>query len=333
MSEQLVEQPVSEQPITEADIEPDAPASIMEHARTFGPQAEKVEPEPDPLKPIRPVDQQKREAGKFAEGRQRMKAGDAVKRINELVARSKGAEEKLATAEAELTRLRAQHASPARIEAAEQRVETAERRVEQPEARRDPSGFPEPEPQEDDPKFGGDYTKYVRAVGAWEGRKGAWEYRQNEQRQSEQAKQHQTWDTRIAAAVAKYPDYMTVARNTLQRVPQNSAIHVFVEDDPSGEDVLYYLGTNPQELDAILRMPTALAQVKAVSLLSQRLTASPTSTAAGTTGSVAGRTTPVVLPKPPNPVRTEAQRASDSPPTGEPSSIAEHRKRFAPSTR
>ena len=121
-----------EQQVIESTVEIEAPepTSIESHKAAFGPNADKqveIDAEPEPasdLKPIRPVDQQKREQGKFAEGRQRMKAKDAVERINQLTGRAKTAEEKLAAAETELTQLRSQRAAPqqiARAEAAEEK--------------------------------------------------------------------------------------------------------------------------------------------------------------------------------------------------------------------
>jgi len=341
MDTAVAEQTVTEQiPQTEAQ-EPEAPASIADHAAQFDGSAQREEREDqqaDDLKPIRPVDRQNREQGKFAPGQQRLKAKDAVGRINELTARAKTAEEKLAAAEAELATLRQAGASRAQVAAAETKVETAQARVDaQPapssqQAKPQTGEFPEPEPKEDDAKYENDYAKYLRDAARWEARKAHWEANREAEQRAAAAKQGQVWDTRIGAARKKYSDFDAVAARTLRVIPEGSVVSQWILDDNLGEDVLYHYGTHPQELDALLRMSTAHEQYRALSLLSQRFASTQTDTPgqAGTTGSAAGRTIPV-LPKPPNPVRTEAQRASDAPPPTDGSlSIAEHGRTFGP---
>jgi hypothetical protein len=334
---------MNEQTTVETQPEQPEPAlSISDHAAEFGPNAGREEPDGDDLKPIRPVDQQRRDAGKFAEGRRPMRSRDAVTRINDLTKRAKTAEEgwqadktRLSALESELAALKATGASKPAVAAAEARVDTAQAKVDAapapaPKPRTAPPGeFAEPEPDENDPKYANDYGKYLRAAAAWEGRKSFWDARQAERHAEEEAKRGEVWDRRVAAAEAKYPDFFDVARRTIQRIPQGSPVFAWVKDDDLGEDVLYHLGSNPQELDAILQMPTAHQQHRALSLLSQRFASTPdTREAAGTTGAARTPKT-VVLPKPPTPVRTEANRASDvPPPTDGTLSVADHKKAF-----
>lgn len=328
-----------EPPIEEAPVE----LSIKDHAAQFGagsPREADAEievdavAEPDPLKPIRPVDQQRREQGKFTEGKQRIKAKDAVERINQLTGRAKSAEERLAAAEAELVTLRTQRAPAAQIERAEAKVERAEAKTDAP-APRGP-GFTETEPDENDPKFGGDYGKYLRAAAAYDIRKENFEQAHAQRQQAAEHRERASFNERVTRGQAKYADYDAVAlgpwRPGEPRIADGSVTDRFIMEDDNGEEVLYHLRKFPQELDAILRLPTALSQAKALSLLSQRFASSPR-LPAGTTTSAAPPIKVVLPPKPPNVVRTEAQRASDSPPTGEASSIDGHRKLYAPKSR
>jgi hypothetical protein len=339
--EQVVEQPLVESPIV---IEPDAPeqpesTSVADHAKQFGPQADKSEPEAagQALKPIRPVDQQRRDQGKFAEGKQRLKAKDAVERINQLTGRAKTAEEKLAAAEAELATLRTQRAAPATIAKAEQRVERAEAKVEGASAGK-ASTFSEAEPDEADPKFGGDYGKYLRALAGWEGRKAYHDEKHADAQRAEEAKRVESerqvarqWSERVAAAKTKYADFESVAFGPTLIAP-DSLVDRWIMEHKSGADVLYYLQSHRQELESLLAKPV-LEQVEDLALLSQRLL-SPQRQQAGTTGSAAAPQSIVLPPRPPNPVRTEAPRASDGPPPLDGSlSIAEHAKHFGKARR
>lgn len=327
------------------DTEPEG-GSIADHAKQFGPQATKeAEPEPekkaDDLKPIRPVDQQKREGGKFAEGKTRMRAKDAVTRINELTGRAKAAEEakaatetKLAAAERELAEIRARGGSKTEERAAERKVERAEAAVEE---------FTEPEPKEDDPKFEGDYGKFLTAVAERAGRKAYYEQHQKDRQAAETARRRETeqatlkdWATRVDAVRAKHADFDQVALKTPaswldkagNALPDAVMIDAFIMEDDAGPEVLYYLAQHPAEVDSLRRMaPTQQLRW----LVAKATELSPAPAQAGTTGAAAGTKKPVVLPTPPTPVRTSAQSATDEPPPTDGSlSIAEHRKRFGP---
>lgn len=318
---------------------PEAAASIADHAAQFSPGARaEADPEPAPqpeLKPIRPVDQQRRaDQGRFAEGKKPVRAKDAVSRINELTGRAKTAEEKLVAAEAELTRLRSERAAPAQITRAEQRVETAEAKVETTDT----------EPSEDDPAYGGDYGKFLEARARWSARDEYRKARQTEHQQMQQARQHQahqqfmgTWVERMKSAESRYADWQQVASTPApwlrngKAIPEAEMIDAFIMEDENGPDVLYHLLTNLPEAESLLRIEPRL-QYKRLSLISQRFD-SDEDRSSGGTGSLA---TPRLVnrpPTPPNPVRTEAQRVSTGPPTDRPLSIAEHQKYYGPKAR
>lgn len=354
MSEQ---QATLEQPQAPQTPEPTPVLSVKDHAATYSDRAsgrpsESAQPaEPqdakDDLAPIRPVDQQRREQGKFAEGKQRIRGKDAVERINTLTARAKTAEERfedalgrLARAEAELATLRRQGASPQRLDKAEQRVERAEAKftdridaMHQAAPRfSDPI---DPEPQETDPAFAGDYGKYLQSHARWAARD---EYRQirageaqaTKAAQTKQAAQTalMTWGGRIDAAKQTYPDYHEVALATPAPWDEGSVIDAFIMEDDNGGHVLYYLRhpDHAEEVGDLLREPP-LKQLTRLALLSQRFSPTP-SRQAGATGAAAGRQ-PVVLPhRPPTPVRTEAQRTSSGPPTDGTLSVMGHAKAF-----
>lgn len=129
---------------------------------------------------------------------------------------------------------------------------------------------------------------------------------------------------RIDAAKAKYKDFQAVALDAPTRIPAGSAIDVFILDDEAGADVLYHLQQHGDELDGLLAK-NPLQQVKALSLLAQRLT-TPTSAAAGTTGA-APRTTSQPAPKPPTPVRGGPSRPADEPPA-EDAPLSAHERFF-----
>lgn len=319
---------MSEPVIEQTEVE--APLSIAEHMSQFGKEAIQeansapksadaaeptVEPQTDAQKAEHHAAQQKRdEAGKFREGKLRQKSHEAKSRIDALTGRAKAAEEKATQLENELKSLREQRAPVAQIQQAERRVEAAG------------GDSDDPEPKEDDQKYGGDWTKFIEDRARWSARD---EFKKQQAAyQQQQAKQQEltTWQGRLNTTKAKYADFEQVAFSPTTIQPGSIADDFIMHDD-SGPEILYHLQKNPQERDALLGL-SAREQAKALSLLSQRF-ASDASGSAETTGSVARRNV-VTLPKPPNPVRTEAQRASAIPPSTDGSlSIAEHRRAFA----
>lgn len=181
------------------------------------------------------------------------------------------------------------------------------------------------------------YEDFIEALGAWTADR-RWEAneatRQQQAREAQQRADTQrlaaSWATRVEAAKAKYPDFQAKALDAPTRIPAGSAIDLFIlEDDESGADVLYHLQTHPDALTALLDK-TPLQQLKALTLLSQRLISPPRETA-GTTGAASAPVAPPV-PRPPTPVRTGPMRPADEPPDPETSSLADH-ERFFPQKR
>ena len=318
---------------TSEAAEPEAaPLSVMEHAKLHGeqkaatPDAEKAEIEE---KAAHHSEEQKRKQdGKWDHGRVRHRAKsqqaspEDVPRIKELTGRLRAAED-------EVTRLKAQHAPPAQIAQAERKVEQAEARpAQRTEARVDRD---DPEPTEDDPTYGGDYGKFLQAQARWAARDERRRWQAEEKRQAEAAKVREAGDAivksfaeRVTAAKARYDDFEAVAFGP-SSIPEGSPTDAFVMEDENGADVLYYLHSHLDELSAILQM-SALQQLKRLTLLSQRFDQAPSS--AETTGAATRHRVVQLPPRPPTPVRTEAQRVSGSPPLDGSLSVAEHSKRF-----
>lgn len=336
MSEEtpIVETPQGEQPPVA-----DAPLSIMEHVAEYDPNhREKTEPatsgEPAPQTPLAAdatpeeraahhSEQQRREkeTGQFRPGKtrhraasQRANAEDAP-RIKELTRQIKELESKIA-APAPVAAVVPQRPAAPTVAAPAQ---TPQRVA--PESR-------DPEPLETDPAFAGDPMKYLDDRFRWAARDEHRKIIAQQQRETEEVTRNRTFADRVDRARTKYDDFTAVA---LERefIPQGSIVDHFIVEDDNGPEVLYHLGSHPQELDAILRLPV-LQQMKQLALLSQRYdTASTPSAAAGKTGSVP-RAAIRILPKPPNPVRTEAQRAETSTaPTDGSLGLRAHAERWA----
>lgn len=286
--------------------------------------------------------QQKRdkETGQFEKSRHRAASQKATPedgpRINQLTARAKTAEERATAAETELARLRSERAPAAQIARAEEKVETTAAAA---------STFREAEPQENDAAFAGDYGKYLRAAAAWEGRKAYHDERTRERVEQEQQTKQQaqrdavkSWSGRVDAAKEKYADFEQVAftapapwLNPDGTAQANArTLDAWIMEHKTGPDVLYYFQSekNRQELGSLLAKPV-LEQVEHLALLSQRLLPE-SATPDGVTRSSAGRNTKITLPpRPPNLVRTEAQRSGNVPPPTDGSlSVSEHAKRW-----
>jgi len=249
---------------------------------------------------------------------QRAGAGD-VPRIAELTRR-------LRETEAENARLKApgqtpppQSQPPARPPAPPQQFSPV------PAAKDDP----EPTPDQFD-----DYSKYVKAQARWESRDAiretterhsAWQRQQAQQQ--EQIRLQQTWEQRVGVARAKYPDFVQVALQTETPIPQGSLIDAWILEHKSGPDVLYHLHKSPGEVQRLLALPM-LDQVEELTLLGQRLSNSPPSGAAVTTGAAPGPSPSPVI-RPPTPVRTASTlRTTDVP--GDDSSLSDHESYFVP---
>lgn len=328
-----------------AELEAEAPPlTLKEHAALHSERKDAITPEERTKleeKAAHHSESQRREKdGKFTEGKTRHRAqsqqarAEDVPRIKELTARAKSAEERLAAAEAEVTRLKTQHAPPAQVAAAERKVEQAEQRV--PTATAD-----DPEPTEDDPKYGGDYAKYLRDVTRWETRQALKAERAEADQRAQQAKRDEaktatikTFAERLTAAETKHgEDFQETLRwdapwlaPSGEPHPGYEAVHEFILSDETGADVLHYLHSHPDEVDALMRVPP-LQQVKRLTLLGQRF-ASPQSEEAGATGAAPRPTIVHLPPKPPTPVRTGAQRVVGAQPTDGSLSVLGHAKAF-----
>lgn len=293
----------------ETTIAEELPLTLAEHESQFGPKAKGAEAAmvaaevaeaaggEDVVKEPRKHRAQSQQAG-----------SKDVPRIHALTGRAKAAEERAAALERELADLKKAHAPAAQIARAEARVEQAA-----------PANA-DPEPDESDQKYAGNYPKYLEDRARWAARD---EYLTQQQQAKEAAvkRKREESDTailksfreKIDAGKLKYKDFDAIALGPQQLIPNGSVVDAWIMEHRAGADVLYYLShpTHRQELDSLLTKPV-LEQVEDLTLLSQRLL-SPPSTQAGQTGAVAGRPMVVLPPKPPTPVRTEAQRAPDGP--------------------
>lgn len=308
---------------------PEAPVeaqSIADHAKSFGPQKEATEQQE---RQAHHSDTQRREkeTGRFDEGHKRVrKSKDAEQRIGALTGRAKTAEERVAELEAKLAKLESAPRQAVQPQPQAQPI--------QPQLTRQATG--DPEPSENDPKYKGNYIAYLDDRARWNARQ---EYRAQRERDQQQASDRalfDAWGTRVNEVKGSYQDFDQVAFG--EPVPwldargnpigqAGAAIDSWIMQHKAGPHVLYYLQSHPQERDALLRKPI-LHVMEDLALLSQRFASNP-STQAGATGAVGGRQVNVVLPKPPTPVRTEAQRVGTvSPPTDGTLSISEHRKAF-----
>ncbi len=284
------------------------------------------------------------ETGKFKEGRRRAKSQQArpadVPRINELTRQLRERDE-------ELARLRTPPAAPSAPGSANGNghapAAAPSPQTPQPKApERFAVGVPpwDPEPQETDPKFGGDFTRYLTDVSKWSARQEVRQtefdrYVEGQQRQERESQQKELTDfaTRVDSARDKHEDFDAVAFETKTPIQKGSITDTFVMRDDNGPELLYYLHAHPKELDELLKMPE-LGQVKFLTLLSQRLSSNSPGLIGASTTSIPGARTIVLPPKPPNVVRTEAQRASGGgPPTDRELSLSEHEHYFRPTKR
>lgn len=299
-----------ESPVPEADL------SIAEHAARFGPNADRtVETPPPPAETETPAETIT-DADPGDETRERDASGKFIKTPRERKAASQKATGADVPRIAELTR-RLRETERERDEA-----RNAGRTVEAPAAPTQAAPTPQPsasiKPKLED--FGYDVEAWGDALTDWK----LSEKERTSREQTERQALATSWNTRIDAAKAKYPDFEDVALLAPTRIPPGSLVDAWILEHKTGADVLYFLQQHPAELDAMLKQPV-IDQAEALSLLSQRL-AAPLRSQAMPTGAVA--TAPVSsVPRPPTPVRTATVRVADGPPDGE-LSIAEHEKHY-----
>ena len=319
------------------------PLTLKEHAALHSERKDALTPEERTTladKAAKHVESQRRDQdGKFTEGKVRHRAQsqhaspEDVPRIKELSGKNRDLSTQLAAANAEVARLKTQHAPPAQVAA-------AERRVEQADAGPRGTAADDPEPTEDDPKYEGDYGKYLRDVTRWETRQALKADRAESATRARQARIEdaktatiKTFAERLTTAQEKYEDFEETLRWDAPWLapsgdphPGYESLHEFILSDESGPDVLHYLRSHPEDLDALRRM-SPLQQVKRLTLLGQRF-ASQESGAAGSTGAAPRQTVVQLPPKPPTPVRTGASRVVGAPPTDGTLSVLGHAKAF-----
>jgi len=298
--------------------------TLAEHASQFGPKAHGAEAEMVAAEAAEVAGEKATPEPRKHRAASQQAGPKDVPRINALTGRAKAAEDRVAALEKEVADLKKSHAPAAQIAKAEARVEQAQ-----------PAQTGDPEPNEHDPKYAGNYPKYLTDQARWAARD---EYRTQQQgdkeaavkqkRQADDAELLKTFSTKIEAAKGKYKDFEAIAFGPTV-IPSGSVVDAWIMEHKAGADVLYYLNSpgHRQELDSLLSKPV-LEQVEDLTLLSQRLL-SPSSTSAGSTTSATGPRMVVLPPKPPNVVRTEAQRAPDAAHDSDRElSLAEHEKEY-----
>ncbi len=329
--------------------EVEQPLSIADHAAQFDPKRDKSQDaEPDaPLAPLAAnataeqraahhSEQQRRErTGEFKPGKKRHRAASQqasaadAPRIQELTRQIKELQAQVALPRTMQPPNGNGHATAAAPQMPQQQVAPA------PSAGTRWVGDPKNDPEPAEADFGGDPMKYLSARFQWEAR-GVNRYERQQDQQAHAREQLNIgFASRTHPVAQKYQDFEQVvaALDQSRKIPAGSVIDQFILTDDNGPEVLYHLASNPQQVDALLRVPV-LQQMKHLALLSQRFdTASQPAAAAGVTGSVPRARTFTLAPRPVNPVRTEPQGATTGPPTDGSLSIAEHKKRFAPQGR
>ncbi len=303
-------------PVTPETDAPPAPVSIADHAAQFSKEAQATLATSDAEAPANETPaqaQQRRDkaTGQYQQGKTRHRARsqqaspEDVPRIQGLTARAKAAEERAAALEAEV----AKYKTPP---------------VAAPTAAPAPPADPEPDVAQFD-----DYNKFVKQQARWEARQELADAHQRQQQAQQEAQWAQSWKQRIDTAKQAHADFEAVALSTPVPWQPGSVVDQFIREDDNGPEILYHLQSNPAERDSLGQM-TVLQASKHLALLSQRLL-SPSPAAAGSNGAAPGSAIRNLPPKPPTPLRTEAQRGSPSPPPTDGSlSIAEHARAFGP---
>lgn len=345
------EEVIEQQPPAPTPPEPEPELSLSEHEAQFNP-AKKLDPhslaeetpaEKTARESAAAQQARDRETGQFKTGKRRAKSQQAsaedAPRIAELTRKLRDAEERLArqpNGNGNGAAAPPPQAQPPQQPVVPQITKQGDRYVL-------PAPPFDPEPQEGDPRFAGDTFKFMNESARWSARQEARQiefdrYVASEQGKAREAEQQIVKDfaSRIDAAKAQHEDFEDVAFGPTP-IRKDSIADIFITRDDNGAELLYYLhrSEHRQELDALLQMPE-LQQVKALTLLSQRLAPN----GAGLTGggnshttSVSPSRTIVLPPKPPNVVRTEAQRATGGPPTNRELSMSEHEQYYAPKQR
>lgn len=242
-------------------------------------------------------------------------AGD-VPRINELTA-------KLRAAEAERDALKARPSTPPPVQHQPQTPAVPVPRLPQTVADKAPqlkdfvNALTASEVYEDA------LQKHAEALADWRWQRGE---QQAAQKQAEQ-RFYADFQAKVKDASEKYPDFQAVAMDPDSVIPPGSLIDSWVWEHPAGAHVLYHMQKNPADVARIHALPSRLEQLSELSLLSQRLTAPSSRSAAAGTGSAPAPVVTTPAPRPPNPVRTGPMKAADEPP-GDDASLSAHEKHW-----
>ena len=341
--------PTPAEPVAPPQPEPVAPAeSIDDHASRFQPgindEAEKEAKAPGAPVQKSPAEQRRdRETGQWKEGKKRHRAAsqqagpEDAPRIQALTAKHRAEEERANRLEAELARYRQQPAQPPQAPAqAQPEPRQQEQRPQHPAQQLAPWDDPrDPEPNEDDPRYAEDYRQFLKDQAAHAGRLA---FRQQQFYQHQQAQVKQRMDAlseRITATKQEFEDYEQVVNQPApiwQHQNTGSVVDRYIQEHPAGPKLLYYLQSHRQEQDSLLQM-SEVSQADFLSLLAQRLLSTSTQ-AAGSNGAAPSAKLVALPPKPPTPLRTEAQRPDQAPPPTDGSlSIREHERQFGSSRR
>lgn len=188
-----------------------------------------------------------------------------------------------------------------------------------------PADFPK-EPNPDD--FPNDYNDYVRAHSRWAAKAEVTLERLQRAKVDDERAFFSGVNQRFASASERYPDFKAVVLDApTSPIPHNSHIERWTLKSKLGPDVVYHAFKDPSIIQPILVLTDRDEQTEALTLLGQRLTASPPRSAAASTRSPAALVVPPVV-KPPNLVRSGPMHADDEPPNPETSSLADHERHY-----
>lgn len=313
--------------------------SLAEHEAEFSPAAVEsreatADPIPDPAASTAATDARD-DKGRFRHRAKSQQAGpDDVAKITEYTKRYRDAEEAAAlglTQDAnESPRVFELRKRAALAEALRDAKAASAPRAQQPQAqapppRPAPTALVKPNPEDPKYVYGMADPAFLEDLSDWKVETKLQARDQQHQERTAEWTRGQSFAKKVDAAKAAYPDFQKVALDPPSQIPPGSLIDRYIWDHAGGAHLLYHFQSQPAEIQRVLAL-SPIDQVDALSLLAQRLTASPVRGLAAPTGSAAA---PVVIPgpKPPNPVRQGPMRTGDEPP-GEDASIAEHERYY-----
>lgn len=188
---------------------------------------------------------------------------DAQSRILELLAQKKASDARAAEAERKLADRDRTGTSEEKKEAAKEPEKKTDSKVAAKETR------PKPKQTDSNPDGTDKYASFAdfaEDLADWkteqrlEAFKAEQKTEQSESAKEAEKKQQETetqkaWAKRVEDAESKHSDFKAVALNPDLPIAAGSPVYSFVGTSPSGMDVLYYLGENPDELIRINALP------------------------------------------------------------------------------